>query len=58
MVIPGYDLDDVDESLRERIDERKLEDVLSDADRERLDAGERLLDVLDDGDIDRITTSS
>jgi hypothetical protein len=56
MVIPGYDLDDIDENLRERIDERKLDDVLTDEDRARLEGGERLLDVLDDDDIDRITT--
>ena len=55
MVIPGYDLDDLDENLRERIDEKKLDDVLSDEDRARLDAGERLLDVLDDEDLDRVT---
>jgi len=57
MVVPGYDLDDLDETLRERIDAGRLDDVLDDADRERLDAGESLLDVLDDDDIDRITTS-
>jgi hypothetical protein len=56
MVIPGYDLDDLDENLRERIDERKLDDVLSDDDRARLESGESLLDVLDDDDIDRVTT--
>ena len=55
MVIPGYDLDDLDENLRERIDEAKLEDVLSDEDRARLESGESLLDVLDESDIDRIT---
>jgi hypothetical protein len=55
MVIPGYDLDDLDENLRERIDEEKLDDVLDDEDHARLDAGESLLDVLSDEDIDRIT---
>lgn len=56
MVIPGYDLDDLDDNLRERIDERKLDDLLTDEDRERLEGGESLLDVLDEDDIDRITT--
>jgi len=56
MVIPGYDLDDLDDNLRERIDEKKLDDVLTDDDRARLDAGESLLDVLDDDDIERVTT--
>jgi hypothetical protein len=55
MVIPGYDLDDLDENLRERIDEQALEDVLDDDDRARLEAGESLLDVLDEDDLDRIT---
>jgi hypothetical protein len=55
MVIPGYDLDDLNENLRERIDERKLDDVLTDEDHARLDAGESLLDVLDDDDIERVT---
>jgi len=55
MVIPGYDLDDLDENLRERIDEQKLDDVLSDEDRARLESGESLLDVLDEADIDRVT---
>jgi hypothetical protein len=55
MVIPGYDLDDLDENLRERIDESKLDDVLDEDDKARLDAGESLLDILDDEDIDRIT---
>ncbi|NHN41733.1 hypothetical protein G9C85_08825 [Halorubellus sp. JP-L1] len=55
MVIPGYDLDDLDENLRERIDEQKLDDVLDDEDRARLESGESLLDVLDDEDIDRVT---
>jgi hypothetical protein len=55
MVIPGYDLDDLDENLRERIDERKLEDLLTDDDRDRLAAGESLLDVLDEDDLDRVT---
>jgi hypothetical protein len=55
MVIPGYDLDDLDENLRERIDQKKLDDVLTDEDRARLEAGESLLDVLDDDDIDRVT---
>jgi hypothetical protein len=55
IVIPGYDLDDLNENLRERIDERKLDDVLTDEDHARLDAGESLLDVLDDDDIERVT---
>jgi hypothetical protein len=55
MVIPGYDLDDLDENFRERIDERKLEDLLTDEDRDRLAAGESLLDVLDEDDLDRVT---
>jgi|GEM_PF-1188334 hypothetical protein len=57
MVIPGYDLDDLDDNLRERIDESKLDDLLDDEDRARLQAGDSLLDVLDDDDIDRITKS-
>jgi len=54
MAIPGYDVDDLDDDLRGRIDEDRLAAYLTDAEVERLQAGESLLDLLDDGDLDRL----
>ena len=54
MVIPGYDLDDLDDNLRARIDEDHLESYLTDEEVARLRAGESLLDLLDDDDLDRL----
>jgi hypothetical protein len=54
MVIPGYDLDDLDDNLRARIDEDHLSDYLTDEEVARLQAGESLLDLLDEDDLDRL----
>lgn len=54
MAIPGYDLDDLDDNLEARIDEDHLADYLTDAEVERLQGGESLLDLLDEDDIDRL----
>lgn len=54
MTIPGYDLDDLDDNLRARIDEGHLADYLTDEEIERLQGGESLLDLLDEDDIDRL----
>lgn len=54
MAIPGYDLDDLDDNLRARIDEDHLASYLTDEEVTRLQAGEHLLDLLDDGDLDRL----
>ncbi|MCT9094936.1 hypothetical protein [Haloarchaeobius sp. HME9146] len=56
MPIPGYDIDDLDDDLRERIEEKKLDDLLTDEDRQRLKDGESLLDILSEEDIQRLLT--
>jgi len=55
MVVPGYDIDDLDENLRERLVEWALKELLSDEEQEQLRQGASLLDLLDEEDIDRIT---
>ncbi|WP_439028056.1 hypothetical protein [Haloarchaeobius sp. DT45] len=54
MPIPGYDLDDLDDDLRERIEEKQLEEILSEEDRKRLEDGESLLDILSEEEIERL----
>jgi hypothetical protein len=54
MVVPGYDIDDLDENLRERLAEWALKQLLSEDEQQRLREGESLLDLLDEEDIDRI----
>lgn len=54
MPVPGYDLDDLDESLRERLAQRALQDMLDDDELARLEAGEGLTDVLEPEEISRL----
>jgi len=54
MVIPGYDPDQLDENLRERLAEWAITQLLTESERERLAEGESLLELLDEEDIDRI----
>ncbi|MFD1646965.1 hypothetical protein [Haloarchaeobius litoreus] len=54
MPVPGYDLDDLDESLRERLAQRALEEMLDDEELARLEAGEGLTDVLEPEEISRL----
>ena len=54
MAIPGYDLEDLDDNLRARIDENHLEEYLTNEELEQLESGTSLLDLLSDDDIDRI----
>ena len=54
MVIPGYDQEQLDENLRERLAEWAIRELLTEDEQERLAAGESLLDLLDQEDIDRI----
>jgi len=54
MVIPGYDPDQLDENLRERLAQWAITQLLTESEQERLAEGESLLDVLDEEDIDRI----
>ncbi|WP_227353956.1 hypothetical protein [Haladaptatus salinisoli] len=53
MPIPGYDEDDLDEMLEERLEERD-DSFLTPSQRERYESGESLLDVLDEDDIHRL----
>ena len=54
MAIPGYDPDDLDDDLAARLDEEQIEEYLTEEEIERLGAGESLLDVLDEDDMDRL----
>jgi len=54
MVIPGYDPDQLDENLRERLAEWAITQLLTESERQRLAEGESLLELLDEEDIDRI----
>lgn len=54
MVIPGYDPDDIDETLEVMMERGDPSDYLTDEEIERWKDGESLLDLLDEGDIDRL----
>ncbi|WP_435348049.1 hypothetical protein [Haloarchaeobius sp. HRN-SO-5] len=54
MPIPGYDIDDLDENLRERLAQKALEDMLDDEELARLEAGESLTEVLDSDEIEQL----
>ncbi|WP_435334426.1 hypothetical protein [Haloarchaeobius sp. TZWWS8] len=54
MPIPGYDIDDIEENLRQRIDDRKLRELLTEEEWKRHENGENLVDLLDDEDIHRL----
>lgn len=55
MPVPGYDPDDLDEFLAERLSGRDVEQYLSDEELQRYEEGESLVDLLDDEDIRRLT---
>ncbi|WP_254537859.1 hypothetical protein [Halomarina litorea] len=48
MSIPGYDLEDLDRILLERLGDRGLSDVLTAEQLARYEAGESLVDVMDE----------
>lgn len=58
MPISGYDPDDVEQlietTLNEKFDRDELASRLQDEDLERVDSGERLVDVLDEETIDTL----
>ncbi|WP_256296025.1 hypothetical protein [Haloarchaeobius salinus] len=54
MPVPGYDLDDLDESLRERLAQKALHDMLDDEELARLEDGEGLTDVLEPEEISQL----
>ncbi|GAA0229705.1 hypothetical protein ACFFQF_13425 [Haladaptatus pallidirubidus] len=53
MPIPGYDEDDLDEMLEERLEERD-EQFLTPSQREEYENGGSLLDILSEDDIHRL----
>ncbi|SEO39948.1 hypothetical protein SAMN04487948_102239 [Halogranum amylolyticum] len=54
MPISGYDPDDLEQTLAERLAEHGHEEFLTDAEQKRVKAGESLVDVLDGDDIERL----
>lgn len=54
MPVPGYDPEDLDETLRARLDESDPEEYLTPAERERYENGASPLDLLDEDDIERL----
>lgn len=54
MPVSGYDPDDLEELLAERLDSHDPGTFLTDDQRRRLDEGESLLDVLDSDEIERL----
>lgn len=54
MPVPGYDPDDLDEYLAERLEGRDLNEYLSEEERRRYEDGESLTDLLSDEDIRRL----
>ncbi|WP_162833851.1 hypothetical protein [Haladaptatus cibarius] len=53
MPVPGYDEDDLDEMLEERLEERD-EQFLTASQREEYENGGSLLDILSEDDIHRL----
>jgi hypothetical protein len=56
MPVPGYDIDDLDDNIRERLTEWAITQMLDDDELDRLAEGESLLDLLDEEDLERIDT--
>jgi hypothetical protein len=58
MPVSGYDPDDIDEDLAGRLEDREIEEFLTDEEVERWESGESLLDLLDEDDIDRLLSDA
>ncbi|WP_101294764.1 hypothetical protein [Halegenticoccus soli] len=54
MPIPGYDPDDLDAVLAERVEKRGAESVLTPAQRREYESGASLVDLLDEEEIRRL----
>lgn len=54
MPVSGYDPDDLEDRLAELLAEHDRTNFLTDEEYERFEAGERLLDILDAEDIERL----
>jgi hypothetical protein len=54
MPIPGYDPDDLEQTLADLLAEHGHDDFLTEDEYERVTAGESLVDVLDSDDIERL----
>lgn len=56
MTVPGYDPDDLDRVLRNRLEDPERRALLSDAEREAYESGDDLLEALDEETIERLVT--
>lgn len=56
MTLPGYDPDDLDRVLRNRLEDPELQALLTDAEREAYKSGDDLLEALDEETIERLVT--
>lgn len=56
MTLPGYDPDDLDRVLRNRLEDPELQALLTDAEREAYESGDDLLEALDEETIERLVT--
>lgn len=54
MPVSGYDPDDLEQTLADLLAEHGHDEFLTDAEHERVKAGESLIDVLDSEDIERL----
>lgn len=54
MPVPGYDPDDLDDALERMLDERDVSEFLTDDELRQWEDGESLVELLDEGDIDRL----
>lgn len=56
MTLPGYDPDDLDRVLRNRLEDPELQALLTDAEREAYESGDDLLEALNEETIERLVT--
>lgn len=54
MPVPGYDPDDLDNELAERLTEDEIRERLSDEEFRRYENGESLVELLDSGEIEAL----
>lgn len=54
MPVPGYDPDDVDDTLERMLEDHEISEFLSDDELRQWEGGESLVDLLDEDDIDRL----
>lgn len=54
MPVSGYDPDDIDDALERMLEDREVEDFLSEDERRQWESGESLVDLLDEDDIRKL----